>query len=343
MVWCVSAGRRKTFSGGRWWVPAVLLVATVFPATAQAASRQINFDEVMAPCNFSSQLEKLTTRYAHLGVIFSGPAADHGGEILDQCGNFGVSGHSMPNFLAFNTSAGPENGGPETLQFSPAANLVEIKVGSSQSGTVTMTAFDGAAVVAESSRALSTTLTPLSVGGSHITSVRVAFTSTLLVIDDIVWTSPPVAAGESYSVEQGKTLATGSPGVLTNDSDADGDPLFAELVVGAGHGTVDLRPAGDFTYTPNPGFSGQDSFTYRAVGAGVGSAPAPVTISVTATPPPTCDAAIAAVKAAKAKVKKAKRALARARSSGNRPKIKKAKRNLKKAKKKLRRAQAAVC
>jgi hypothetical protein len=342
--------RRNVLKGGKWWVPVLLLVATAFPTTAQAASRQINFDEVTAPCVFSSQPEKLTTLYANIGVIFSGPAADHGGEILNQCGGFGVSGQSAPNFLAFSTELTSENvDGPETLQFSPAADSVAIKAGSNSAGTVTMTAFDGTAAVAESSRTLSSTLVPVSVAGSHITSVRVAFTSSSFVIDDVVWSSPPVAAGDSYSVAQGTTLAAGSPGVLSNDSDADGDPLSAELIAGVSHGTLALHPAGDFTYTPTPGFSGQDSFTYRAVGASVGSAPATVIISVAAPPtpataPPTsCAAAIAAVRVAKGKVEKAKKALAGARSSGNHSKVEKAKKKLKKAKKKLKSAKAALC
>jgi Bacterial Ig domain len=351
------------------WVPFLLLFATAFPATAQAASRQINFDEAAAPCLFSEQPEKLTTRYASMGVTFSGPAADHGAEIVDQCGGFGVSGFSAPNFLALNAALTSENvDGPETLHFSPAADVVEIKVGSPEGGTVTMTAFDEATVVAESSRTLSSTLTSLSTAGSHITSVRVASPANVLVMDDLVWSSPPVATGDSYSVAQGKTLVSGSPGVLANDSDADGDPLTAELVGGAGHGTLDLHPAGDFTYTPSPEFSGQDSFVYRAVGAGTKSAPTTVTITVTPTPTPTlaptlaapaapprnCTAATAALKAAKGKVNKAKRGLSAAQASAAHAqsptesakalaKVKQAKKALEKATKALKKAQAAPC
>lgn len=51
----------------------------------------INFDDVSAPCNFGSTVA-LRDQYAGLGVRFMGPAALDGGGILDQCGNFGVSG-----------------------------------------------------------------------------------------------------------------------------------------------------------------------------------------------------------------------------------------------------------
>src|SRR5262249_44839202 len=46
------------------------------------------------------------------------------------------------------------------------------------------------------------------------------------------------------------------------------------------HGSVELRTNGSFTYTPDPGYSGADGFTYRAYD-GVGySDPATVSINV---------------------------------------------------------------
>ncbi|NOG48617.1 MAG: tandem-95 repeat protein [Chloroflexi bacterium] len=52
--------------------------------------------------------------------------------------------------------------------------------------------------------------------------------------------------------------------MLTNDSDVDGDSLTAVLVVGPTNGTLTLATSGSFTYTPDAGFNGSDSFTYRA-------------------------------------------------------------------------------
>lgn len=52
--------------------------------------------------------------------------------------------------------------------------------------------------------------------------------------------------------------------VLSNDSDADGDSLSATLVTGPQNGTLTLSPDGTFVYTPDAGFAGLDSFTYRA-------------------------------------------------------------------------------
>ena len=57
------------------------------------------------------------------------------------------------------------------------------------------------------------------------------------------------------------------PGVLTNDSDVDGDALSAVLVAGPAHGTVTLADDGSFTYTPDPGSDPgappSDAFTYQ--------------------------------------------------------------------------------
>jgi VCBS repeat-containing protein len=71
-------------------------------------------------------------------------------------------------------------------------------------------------------------------------------------------------------------------GVLKNDSDAESSPLQAQLVGGPAHGTLTLLPDGSFTYTPQAGFAGTDSFTYRASEGAVASGPATVSLTVTA-------------------------------------------------------------
>ena len=55
-------------------------------------------------------------------------------------------------------------------------------------------------------------------------------------------------------------------GVLANDTDPGGLPLTAARTGGSGpaNGTVTLNADGSFLYTPNTGFSGVDTFTYRA-------------------------------------------------------------------------------
>jgi VCBS repeat-containing protein len=93
----------------------------------------------------------------------------------------------------------------------------------------------------------------------------------------------PVANDDSYTVPAGAPLRVAAPGVLGNDSDVDGDPLQVTLVSGPAHGTLTLNSNGSFLYTPAAGFSGSDTFTYRASDGSLGDL-ATVTISVTPTP-----------------------------------------------------------
>ncbi len=76
---------------------------------------------------------------------------------------------------------------------------------------------------------------------------------------------PPVARSDSFQTAQDSALTVAAPGVLGNDSDPNGDALTAALVSEAGNGDLTLQEDGSFEYVPNPEFSGEDSFTYRAL------------------------------------------------------------------------------
>ncbi len=91
----------------------------------------------------------------------------------------------------------------------------------------------------------------------------------------------PVAVGDGYSVQQDTLLEVAAPGVLANDSDADGDALEAVLVANVTDGTLNLSSTGSFTYTPDAGFTGSDTFTYKAYDGKAYSNTATVNISVT--------------------------------------------------------------
>ncbi|HVK07941.1 MAG TPA: ELWxxDGT repeat protein [Gemmataceae bacterium] len=86
----------------------------------------------------------------------------------------------------------------------------------------------------------------------------VSVTLTVSAVNDA-----PVAAGESYSLDEDGVLAIGAPGVTANDLDVDGDSLSAALVSGPAHGDLLFNADGSFTYTPDPNFNGPDGFTYR--------------------------------------------------------------------------------
>lgn len=92
----------------------------------------------------------------------------------------------------------------------------------------------------------------------------------------------PVGEADSYLVRAGRTLAAAAPGVLRNDTDAEADPLTALLVDGPSHGALTLDADGGFRYSPSPGFTGADTFTYRARDGLANSSTTTVTIAVRA-------------------------------------------------------------
>ncbi|MGH6934201.1 MAG: cadherin-like domain-containing protein, partial [Dongiaceae bacterium] len=90
----------------------------------------------------------------------------------------------------------------------------------------------------------------------------------------------PAATADNATVAEDGVLIGAS--VLGNDSDPDGDPLTAVLDSTTSNGTLSLNPDGTYTYTPNAGFNGADSFTYHAVDSlGATSNTVTVTINVT--------------------------------------------------------------
>ncbi len=96
--------------------------------------------------------------------------------------------------------------------------------------------------------------------------------------------SVPVANNDSYTVVAGNTLSVSAPGVLGNDTDADGGTLSATLGANVSHGALALSSNGSLTYMPTAGFSGTDTFTYTATDGIATSAPATVTITVYSVP-----------------------------------------------------------
>ncbi|MDO8860495.1 Ig-like domain-containing protein [Haliea sp. E1-2-M8] len=70
--------------------------------------------------------------------------------------------------------------------------------------------------------------------------------------------TPPVAADDNFGADYA------GRNVLSNDFDADGDPITASLVTGPQNGSLTLNQSGTFVYVPDEDFFGTDSFTYRA-------------------------------------------------------------------------------
>ncbi|MBL8866932.1 MAG: tandem-95 repeat protein [Planctomycetia bacterium] len=106
----------------------------------------------------------------------------------------------------------------------------------------------------------------------------------------------PFAEADNYFATPDTELTIDAVhGVLANDSDPNNDTLSAWLDIAPANGLLTLATDGSFTYTPNEGFLGTDTFTYFVDDARGGSALAAVTIRVqpptTNTPPSALDAA----------------------------------------------------
>jgi hypothetical protein len=95
--------------------------------------------------------------------------------------------------------------------------------------------------------------TPLPVGPGCDTAT---VTITVNPVND-----PPVAVNDSDSVDEDSSVTVD---VLGNDSDVDDglDPTSVNITSGPANGSVSVNPDGSIDYTPDPDFSGSDSFRY---------------------------------------------------------------------------------
>jgi VCBS repeat-containing protein len=93
---------------------------------------------------------------------------------------------------------------------------------------------------------------------------------------------PPVAVDDSATTPQDTAVTID---ILGNDSDPDGDTLTLASVGPAGSGSITDNGT-SVTYTPDPGFSGIDTFSYTISDGNGGIDTAVVTITVTAVSTP---------------------------------------------------------
>ncbi|MCS6978295.1 MAG: tandem-95 repeat protein [Gemmatales bacterium] len=93
--------------------------------------------------------------------------------------------------------------------------------------------------------------------------------------------SRPIPTADVYELLEDDILDVPlSAGLLANDSSENGGNLYAVLVTGPEHGSLELRSDGTFRYTPQADFHGTDSFTYRAINDEGQSEPVTVTLII---------------------------------------------------------------
>jgi VCBS repeat-containing protein len=118
-------------------------------------------------------------------------------------------------------------------------------------------------------------------GGTDIGTVTITVTN-----------AAPDAGDDIVSTRAGRVLDIAAADLLANDSDADGDTLAIDLLVDTVDNGLLLITAEGFTYTPNAGFVGQDTFIYRVADGFGGFDEATVTINVVNAAPVAVDDAI---------------------------------------------------
>ena len=91
--------------------------------------------------------------------------------------------------------------------------------------------------------------------------------------------SPPTLKGDTAQVLAGTSVTLP---VLANDNDLDGDAFGIVCIDAPGHGTIQVLDGQTIRYTPQPGFSGIDSFTYTASDGRGGASTATVAVQVIA-------------------------------------------------------------
>ncbi|MCU7835732.1 MAG: tandem-95 repeat protein [gamma proteobacterium symbiont of Taylorina sp.] len=90
----------------------------------------------------------------------------------------------------------------------------------------------------------------------------------------------PIATADSYTMPQNGVLSISAKGILKNDFDVDGNHLSVIVKSQPGHGSLHQNLDGSFTYTPNLGFTGIDSYTYVATDGSLNSNIATVSFHV---------------------------------------------------------------
>jgi hypothetical protein len=190
------------------------------------------------------------------------------------------------------TSDGPLGGSVQVSRFDPATGHEQIlfskPIGMYEAGGNVAVAPDGDVIFDLSQFGPAGFQDSIRQIDARTGKVTTLFSTAAGLVDDIAIApappaspAPPVARADTYTTSRGTPLSVGdAAGALKNDTDSAGGHLTASLVHGPAHGTLVLRPDGSFRYTPQAGFTGTDTFTYRASDGSLTSGPTTVTIRV---------------------------------------------------------------
>ncbi|WP_435264335.1 tandem-95 repeat protein [Tenacibaculum sp. nBUS_03] len=93
----------------------------------------------------------------------------------------------------------------------------------------------------------------------------------------------PIANNDTGNTEVGIAV---SGNLISNDFDPNGDPLTINTtpVTNPSNGTVTINADGTYTYTPNPGFTGEDTFEYEVCDNGSPALCSTAVVTITVSP-----------------------------------------------------------
>lgn len=264
--------------------------------------------EVALNTTFAGGLSATDVDGDNLTFSLGSSAAAHGTVLINPNGSFTytpATGYTGSDSFSFKVFDGTVNSADATvtvqvaapINHAPIANPTSISVAADTlfAGGLTATDIDndiltfslGTTVAAHGTVALnpngSFTYTPnAGYTGTDSFSFKVndgtvnSAEATVSVQVGAVVNHPPIATPTSISV----TTNTTFNGTLQG-TDEDGNTLsFLAGTTAAAHGTVNINANGTFTYTPETGYSGPDSFTFRVNDGIVTSANATVTVQV---------------------------------------------------------------
>ena len=140
----------------------------------------LNFDEQNPGCGWGEDIPPSTIYQSEFGISFG-----DGPSLINECGNFGVSGHSSPVFLGNNYNNTP---GDLLISFDNIVSKVQINAGTNSGTTFQMIGYDENNDQIVQSDVLNgiNVLTPISVTANGIKSIRVVTSGgDVFVYDDL--------------------------------------------------------------------------------------------------------------------------------------------------------------
>ena len=140
----------------------------------------LDFDEQNPGCGWGENIPPSTIYQSEFGITFG-----DGPSLINECGNFGVSGHSSPVFIGNNHNNTP---GDLLISFDNVVSKVQINAGTNSGTTFQMLGYDENNNEIVQSAVLNGTnvLTPISVNANGIKNIRVVTSGgDVFVYDDL--------------------------------------------------------------------------------------------------------------------------------------------------------------